>query len=206
MENSDPTWWKQIQEPLGLAGHNWKAWFLEKGVWWAGEGTHYTGHVKVPLLCVFKMSKPCMKLPAQRAKLHKLRTARWGAGVTKGITPAQHTPGASWRLCRKSLASQHRAQVPEAPWFLPQPPLGWGSCCYRWGLWNPAHPNTRPSRGTVEKVLLRAPRQGSGISTSCYSSVLETQLRLCYFVMVLRTPCINILICLEVLCCCLAWL
>lgn len=105
----------------------------------------------------------------------------------------------SWSLCRKSLASQLRAWVPVVPWFLLQPPLGWASCC------SPEHSNRRPS-GHFEKALLCAPRQGFRGQDQLLLSVLETQLRRCYFVMVLRTPCTNTLVCLEALCCCSAWL
>lgn len=86
----------------------------------AGEGTHccFTWDIKVPFMCVLKRHLNYTKL-SNYAKLHKLLTTQSGEpeGLLQG---SRQEVSGDRRLCRKSLASQLRAQVPDAFWLLLQ--------------------------------------------------------------------------------------
>lgn len=104
-----------------------------------------------------KRSKPYMKFPSVQPSI---------SSVQQSGSQRNHYSRAdrrsSWSLCRRSLASQLRAWVPVAPWFLLQPPLGWASCC------SPEHSNHRPW-GTLRRHYCVLPDRVSGVRTSCYS-------------------------------------
>lgn len=79
-----------------------------------GKAQHccFTWDIKVPFMCVLKRHLNYMKL-SNYAKLHKLLTTQSGEPKALLQGSRQEVSG-DRRLCRKSLASQLRAQVPDA--------------------------------------------------------------------------------------------
>lgn len=79
-----------------------------------GKAQHccFTWDIKVPFMCVLKRHLNYTKL-SNYAKLHKLLTTQSGEpeGLLQG---SRQEVSGDRRLCRKSLASQLRAQVPDA--------------------------------------------------------------------------------------------